>query len=549
MNYSYGVSQQLEISAYISGLKHLKHGPVLGLVLDLDAQPPDFPWPFPKESLRVSGELPSQSWYELGSPFGPYFGLLWLIRLAKVGQSYQFHASFPASEVADTRPLSITGKVANAKGIDSLVISMRPAGQFRMENGDRITYRPPSLENFTTSPSLSDPSRLDITSFTPKPTSAGACPAKNIRATAIFDQDTIDSNGLVDPLYNIDRIRPSASRDSTLFWQDADGNELAPVASLINTDAQDNQTNRLWLAGGGLAILVVFTPFVSKQLWKSIAGRFQREQANSKSPTRTKAPQPKARKARQADARTPRPRQADARTPRPRTKTPQQDAESPRQADAEDATAQDQDAAAGRRVAAASRRQDATAQDQDAAAGRRVAAASRRQDATAQDQDASSRTPSRRGKQTPGRHGPGPRRRSRTPSRRGKQTPGRHGPGPRRRSRTPSRRGKQTPGRHGPGPRRRSRTPSRRGKQTPGRHGPGPRRRSRTPSRRGKQTPGRHGPGPRRRSRTPSRRGKQTPGRHGPGPRRRSRTPRSRQRMMETKYRTSVKAIGPKMAS
>jgi hypothetical protein len=289
----YGGGQRLLIAARISGLKHHKYGPVIGLILDFDAQPPDFPWPpFPKENSQISGETPSNPWAEIGVPFGPYFGHVWLFRLARTNQSYQFHASFPGSEVADRRPLSIAGKVSNSKGVDSLEVSMRPAGSFRIENGDRITYRPPMFANFSSYPELSDPARLlDVTSNTSKLTSKGVCPTKNIRATAIFDQESIDPNSEVDPAYKTDPVQPAPSRSGALFWQKSGVGELAPVASLVDRDAEDSQNRDLWLAGSGVAVILLLTPVGVGQLWKSVARKVLSEKEALKARTHPMTPQ------------------------------------------------------------------------------------------------------------------------------------------------------------------------------------------------------------------------------------------------------------------
>jgi hypothetical protein len=276
----YDESQSAELAVKISGLAHQKYGPVIGIIFDGSAAPPDSPWPDSFGSLKTSGDLPSAPWAEYAFPFGAYFGTAWLFRLAKVDHSFQFNASYPGTEVGDGKPLSIVGEVANKNGVDSLTLTIRLAGQFRIENGGRITYQPPLLEDFTALPDLSDPTELrDISNNMPNPPISKACMGGDNRSTLIYDTQSINPDGTVNPVYEVDSAEPTPIQSDELLWQTQErGEELSPVASVVSRQVVAHQQDQMFLAAGALAVTLAFAPLGLAQMpWPALERRRKRK--------------------------------------------------------------------------------------------------------------------------------------------------------------------------------------------------------------------------------------------------------------------------------
>ena len=280
MEIAYDGSQTLELGIRLSGLAHMKYGPAVGIIFDGSAVPPDSPWPYnPENTIHTSGELPSSPWAEYMFPVGTYLGTAWLIRLAKIDQSYQFQASYPGNEVGDGKPIDIDGQISNKNGDDLLVVSVRLAGDFRMEDGGRITYQPPLFEDFVGLQDLSSPTGLrEISNSLPaKPLTV--CAAGDIRKTLVYDSEAVDPSGRIDPTYQVDSAEPSIGQSDELSWQAGGrGQELAPVASLVSRPVAEDHERLMFLAAGGLAVVVAFVPIGLAQMpWPALERRRTRK--------------------------------------------------------------------------------------------------------------------------------------------------------------------------------------------------------------------------------------------------------------------------------
>jgi hypothetical protein len=266
MTYDYNGSQSLVMEIKISGLPHLQYGPAIGIIFDGSAVPPDSPWPYFGD-LHITGRLPSSPWAEYGLPFGPYLGTAWLIRLAKPGQSFQFHMSYPGSEVGDGKPAQIAGKVSDSRGVDLLTISTRLSGYFRIQDGGRITYQPPIFGDFVALPSLANPPQMrDITNYLPK-NPIKICSNQDDRISTVYDSQSIDPNGDIDPYYQVDSAEPPLTQSDQIVWRDnSPGQDLTPSASLLSRQAEEsNQKLQLW-STGSLTVTVALVPIGLTQM-------------------------------------------------------------------------------------------------------------------------------------------------------------------------------------------------------------------------------------------------------------------------------------------
>lgn len=284
MSYDQYGTQNVTVIVKLDGLPHLKYGPAIGIIFDGSAVPPDSPWPYFGD-LHVTGTLPSTPWAEYGLPFGPYLGMAWLIRLAKPGQSFQFHVSYPGSEVSDGKPTNIDGTVSDKDGADLLTISTRLTGNFRIEDGGRITYKPPLFEDFVALPSLSNPAKMrDISNALPS-SPIKICTSGDRRITFINDSESVDQSGAIDPYYQVDSAEPTPTQSDQLLWEtNFPGQELAPVVSLLSRPAEENHQKLMFWSAGGLAVTVTLLPIGLAQMpWPALERRRRARKRRKKS--------------------------------------------------------------------------------------------------------------------------------------------------------------------------------------------------------------------------------------------------------------------------
>jgi len=232
--------------------------PVIGFVMDWDAQPPDYYWPLPPETLSVTGSVPDPHWYLIAQNYGFLAGHLWLLRAPAAGNEYSFTDKQPASLVGDGRGLQIDGELSNKGGHIEANLNIRSRTTFRDHQGSRATYRLPALLGFEavpkfTFPGFDDPNTVATTGQT-------ACGGGGTRHIALLSEETLP-DARVDPSYRIDSVSPSLSND-TLIWsaEAADATTIAPIVSLVNRNVEQRQQRSLFLSGVFIGIASAALP-------------------------------------------------------------------------------------------------------------------------------------------------------------------------------------------------------------------------------------------------------------------------------------------------
>ncbi|GIH21506.1 hypothetical protein [Rugosimonospora africana] len=234
-----------------------KSPPAVGIVMDIDAQPPDYFWPLPADSVTTTGDLPSADWHVIAGGYGIAGGHLWLLRVPYPGKSYTFSVKQAGSEVADHHALSITGAARNRDGRIALTLTVRPRGAFAVVRGSRATYTSPLLLGFEAIPTFHIPGFQDSIGI--DRTGVGACGNDSSRQVTFTTPEALDDNR-VDPLYRIDSVSPALTGDA-LRWSTTDATDpLSPTVSLVNRVSEAGEQRALFLSGVVAGVAAALAP-------------------------------------------------------------------------------------------------------------------------------------------------------------------------------------------------------------------------------------------------------------------------------------------------
>lgn len=252
--------------------------PMIGIAFDGGARPVGNPFPYGEE-LTYSGSPPDSAPAGIVEPFGTYLGQVWWFRLPARGQEYRFRAPYPADSVADNQPLDISGHLQNVSGADTLTVSLRPSAAFRTSQRGRLSYRTPELVAPVTVRELAAPATArDIPNG--EPAEQGSCPAGSQRQVIVSDEQNIDAEGRLGPLYRLDTVVPKPAVEGALKWTtESDVEQLQPVASVLDREVEQDQqdSNILASVGAGAALPVLGYGF--SRLWRSVSSRSKKRSA------------------------------------------------------------------------------------------------------------------------------------------------------------------------------------------------------------------------------------------------------------------------------
>lgn len=260
-------TQRLTMNVSFTNPANLTGPPSVGLVMDLDAQPPDYFWPLPPETLTIEGEAPTL-WNAIADFYGFYAGHLWLLRAPAIGNEYKFTIMQPPEQVGDHRTLEISGKVVSDGNTTRASLTVRPRGNFEMRHGSRVTYILPTFLNFQAVPKLrirgfdepNEVSRTDVS----------ACEGSGTRESFLLTHETF-GNAQINPRYRIDSVSPPVATD-TLSWSTT-GNIPAPgpVVSIVDRVAEQDQQRALFLSGVLVGVAAAVAPIGLPLLpWSSV---------------------------------------------------------------------------------------------------------------------------------------------------------------------------------------------------------------------------------------------------------------------------------------